>query len=402
MSEYSLLVVDSVPDHVAARPALAARLDPTRITNVREVGDGNLNLVFVVETSGAEGLVLKQSLPYVRVDPAWPVTPERNGFEANALAVHGAVAPEFVPALYDVDNERHILAVEDLSDHQVWRTALNEGVRHEGAGADLGRYLARVAFGTSVFGLAPAEHKAAVVRSVNPELCRITEDLVFTEPYIQHEHNSVRPDNEPDVAAYAQDLEVRAAIGVAKLTFMTHAEALIHGDLHTGSVLVRAATPAAPRSTKAFDSEFAFYGPVGFDMGALWGNYLLAAARAVALGNGGQATWILAQATETWDAFEEEFRLLWPDRVDVLAFEDGTLETFLGKVRGDAAAAAGAKAARRIIGFSKVSDIETLPEDLAVAAARSVLHAARHLLVEGPAEKSVSALFDRVGDNLAP
>jgi hypothetical protein len=49
-------------------------------------------------------------------------------------------------------------------------------------------------------------------------------------------------------------------------------------------------------------------------------------------------------------------------------------------------------------GFSKVSDLETLPGEPAVAAARSVPHAARLLLVEGSAEKAVPALFDRVGD----
>ena len=42
-----------------------------------------------------------------------------------------------------------------------------------------------------------------------------------------------------DVAAYADDPDVIAAIGAAKWNFMTHAEALIHGDLHTGSVMVR-------------------------------------------------------------------------------------------------------------------------------------------------------------------
>ena len=72
-------------------------------------------------------------------------------------------------------------------------------------------------------------------------------------------------------------------IGWLKWQFMTQAEALLHGDLHTGSVMVKAAAVGAERSTKVIDSEFAFYGPIGFDIGALWGNYLIAAARAFAL-----------------------------------------------------------------------------------------------------------------------
>jgi 5-methylthioribose kinase len=349
--------------------------------------------------------VLKQSLPYVRTDPSWPMTPDRNGFEARALRAHGAVAGAYVPAIYDEDPGRHVIAIEDLSDHRVWRGALNEGARHEGAAADLGRYVARAAFGTSVFGLDALEQKAALASSVNAQLCRITEDLVFTEPYIRHEHNRVLPANEPDVAAYAGDPDVLAAVGAAKLTFMTHAEALIHGDLHTGSVLVRAEEPGAPRSTRAFDSEFAFYGPVGFDVGALWANYALAAARALALGDETHAAWVLAQADATWQAFDTQFRELWPGRADPRVYGDAVLERFLAKVRGDAVAVAGAKAARRIIGFAKVSDIETLPEDLRAGAARGVLGAARLLLLEGPSAverpSGVAALFDRVGGVLA-
>ncbi|ROO85783.1 5'-methylthioribose kinase [Actinocorallia herbida] len=401
MSTYDLLDVTSVPAYIASRPRLAARVDPAAITRVREVGDGNLNLVFVVSAAAGPGLVLKQSLPYVRVDPTWPVTPDRNGFEAGALAAHGALAPEYVPALYDEDPARHVLAIEDLSDHRVWRGALNEGLRFEGTAEDLGRYVAKVAFGTSVFGLDPQIRKGELARAVNPELSGITEDLVFTEPYVEHERNRVLPGNVKDVADFAGDPAVRAAVGRAKLTFMTHAESLIHGDLHTGSVLVRAATPDRPRSTRAFDAEFAFYGPVGFDLGALWGNFLLAAVRAMVLDASTQAAWLLTLPALSWTAFETEFRALWPDRVDPRVFEDDTLESFLTKVRTDAAVFAGAKAARRVIGFAKVSDLESLTPYRRELASRQALHAARILLTDGRTTP-LNTLFDRAGDTLTP
>ena len=40
---------------------------------VREVGDGNINFVYVVE-GPAGGLVLKQGLPYIRIARDWPLT----------------------------------------------------------------------------------------------------------------------------------------------------------------------------------------------------------------------------------------------------------------------------------------------------------------------------------------
>lgn len=52
--------------------------------------------------------------------------------------------------------------------------------------------------------------------------------------------------------------------------FCERAQALIHGDLHTGSIMVTA------DSTQVIDPEFAFYGPMGFDIGAFLGNLILA------------------------------------------------------------------------------------------------------------------------------
>jgi 5-methylthioribose kinase len=399
-ADYELLTVETVAAHVAARPALVERLDAGRITSVREVGDGNLNLVFILRDSDGRSLVLKQALPYVRVDPTWPMTPERARHEADALAAHGAVDPAHVPALFDFDASRYVLGMEDLSDHVVWRGALNRGERHDGAAGDIGTLVARTAFATSALGLDPFALKAALARSVSPALCQITEDLVFTEPYITHEHNVVLGENEPDVAALAGDPDVLREVGLAKWAFMTHAEALLHGDLHTGSVMVRAASGGVERSTKAFDSEFGFYGPVGFDLGALWANLVLAAARGVALGDDDHAAWCLAQPALLWDAFESELRALWPSRVDPRVWGDAVLEDLVRTWRSDAAVFAGAKVARRIIGFAKVSDVETLPADVRVGAARGALRAARLLMVERHTTHDVDALTSRAGDLL--
>ena len=379
---YEILSASTVVDYVARTPELRAVLDPTTIERVREVGDGNLNLVFVLSASDGHGLVLKQALPYVRlVGPAWPMTPDRARHEALALSVHGRLAPELVPTLYHFDPERYVVAMEDLSDHRVWRQALNAGERDEGAAADMGEYVARVAFGTSVFGMGADEQKTLLVDAVNPQLCGITEDLVFTEPYVPAGRNSTLPANDADARELAADDAMIREMGWLKWQFMTQAEALIHGDLHTGSVMVRPAADGLARSTKAFDSEFAFYGPIGFDLGALFGNYVIAAARAFALGDAARALWALGLWRETWTAFETCFRELWPGRVDPRVFRDGTLEDYLSRARLDGAGFAAAKMARRIVGLAKTADIETLPEHLREGAARGVLRAARHIAV---------------------
>ena len=52
--------------------------------------------------------------------------------------------------------------------------------------------------------------------------------------------------------------------------FCQQQEALLHGDLHTGSFM------CTPTTTWAIDAEFAFYGPIAFDVCKMVANLLLA------------------------------------------------------------------------------------------------------------------------------
>ncbi|MDO9398276.1 MAG: S-methyl-5-thioribose kinase [Herbiconiux sp.] len=401
MTDFSQLTASTVGAYVQSRPAIAALVDGSQLTAVREVGDGNLNLVFVLTDAHGASVVLKQSLPHVRTDPSWPMTRERSAREATVLGRHVLADPAHVPAFHDFDHAHFVLAIENLSDHRVWRSELNEGRVHEYAAAEMGEYVARTAFATSPAGLDPLEHKRLVAAAVNPELAQITEDLVFTEPYIEHAHNAVLPANEADVAELRADRALVREMGLAKWRFMTTAQSLIHGDLHTGSVFVRAggssasaaSIPDAPAaSVRAFDSEFGFVGPTGFDLGALWGNFVLAAARAEALGSPERAELILSLPGQLWSAFESTYRALWPTRIDPRVWGDDVLGHLLASIRDDAAVFAAAKSIRRIVGFAKASDIETLPPELRARAARGVLRAGRALALTRHGIDSVDAL----------
>lgn len=369
------LTVETVPAYLAARPHLSGPVDPASIVSVDEVGDGNLNLVFIVKDAAGNGVVVKQSLPHVRVDPSWPLTRERAAREAVVLGVHERIDPAHVPAFHGFDAEALALSIEDLSDHAVWRGELNAGRLHTYAAAHLGAYVGAVGFATSVFGTPGPERRRAIAAATNPELSEITEDLVFTEPYVDHEHNGWLPANDDDVRELRADAAFVREIGLAKQRFQESTQSLLHGDLHTGSVFVR----AEGESVRAFDSEFGTYGPTGFDLGAVWANLIIAAARAQVLGRTADAETLLSLPVELVDAFEAEFRRRWPERVDPRVYGDDVLEHTLARTRSDAAIYGAAKAVRRIVGFSKVADIQTLPEEERARAARFVLRAARTL-----------------------
>ena len=383
---YELLDAQSANAYISSKPHLAELVDVDTL-EMREVGDGNLNLVFVGTDADGRGICLKQSLPYVRlVGEAWPLTPERVAAEARGLGTAAQVAAEMVPRFYGLDEERNILAMENLAGWGMWRDRMNHGEAFHGVPEMLGRFVAKMTMATSLFGLDQLTVKERQAGAINPELCKITEDLVFTEPYVDHPNNSFTDGLAPDVAALRADDELRAAVGALKFRFMTSAEALVHGDLHSGSVMVRHTGEVrdglGDGEGRVIDSEFCYYGPVAFDLGALFGNYLCARVRAAVLGRSEAfQRWTAGMIAETWASFAAELRRGWA-AVDDPMFTARFLERWIAEVGRDALGFGGCKAIRRIIGLAKVTDIETLPAEHHDRAARLVLNVARRWILE--------------------
>jgi 5-methylthioribose kinase len=341
-------------------------------SRAEEIGDGNLNLVFRVR-GGDGSVIVKQALPYLRVvGEGWPLTLDRARIEAEALALHGRLAPGRVPALLAHDPVLAVLVLEDLFAHRVWRAELVAGRDVAGVPAQLGEYCARTLLGTSDLLMAPAERKALAARFSNPELCAITEDLVFTSPYVDS------PSNRYDdaIADLAQELRrdrpLRRAAAVLRFRFRTRAEALLHGDLHTGSVLV------APSDARAFDHEFAFLGPMGFDTGNVLANLALARTAHAAAGDEAFAARLDVAAQAFWEAFADGVRRLWPAG-------EPWREPFLAGVLADSAGYAGVEVLRRLVGLAHVADVDGLAPAPREAAQRAAAACGRALLLGGAA-----------------
>lgn len=349
--------------------------DPSDI-QVREVSDGNMNRVFLARsTDGTRSLAVKQALPWVRVaGPSWPMSPERADAEARAYEQVAKVAPDKIPAILGYDPENYALVMEDMSDLEVLRTLLNGGASYgPHTSARIGEFVAQLTFATSDFGMTSADRKALLAASVSPELCKITEDVVLAEPYIEHEHNHWHEDLDDLATAFRADARLRTEVADLRHTFMTSAQALLHGDLHTGSVMVgeREGAPVV----RVFDPEFSFVGPIGYDLGLYWANALVSEQRARALGS---LTDHADELALSWEAFEAEFRVLWPTRTDTF-FDDAYLDRFLRRIWTDAVGYAGTEIIRRIIGFAHLTDLTTLPDP--VEASRRALLIGRELIV---------------------
>ncbi|CAI9765591.1 unnamed protein product [Fraxinus pennsylvanica] len=367
-------------EYVKATPVLADKLgNQFDKLEIEEVGDGNLNFVYIV-ISPSGSCVIKQALPYIRcIGESWPMAKERAYFEAITLKEHGGLCPDHVPEVYHFDNS--MCLIEHISD-----------------------YMAKTLFYTSLLYLTTTDHKSAVAKYCgNVEMCRLTEQVVFSDPYKVSEHNHwTSPYLDSDAEAVREDNLLKLEIAELKSKFCERAQALIHGDLHTGSVMVTG------DSTQVIDPEFGFYGPMGFDIGAFVGNLILAyfAQDGHAVdGNDRKPykVWILKTITETWNLFYKKFTALWDEHKDgpgeaylpaIYNNPDVQLlvkQKYMKELFHDTLGFGAAKMIRRIVGVAHVADFESIKEAKKRAVCeRKALNFAKNLLKERRDFQSIS------------
>src|SRR4051794_29095438 len=176
--DYRILHEAALRDYLAAIPDLKALLggDPAAWP-ITEVGDGNLNLVFIVK--GARGgVAVKQALPYVRlVGESWPLPLSRAHYEHLALTQQAKLAADLVPAVLHHDERLALVAMELLEPHIIMRKGLVAGTIYPDFVGHITTFMARTLFYSSDLALPAAQKKAAIAAFAgNHALCKITED----------------------------------------------------------------------------------------------------------------------------------------------------------------------------------------------------------------------------------
>lgn len=376
-AEFRPLDEKSLVEYVKDTPALASKLG-NRFDDlkIREVGDGNLNFVFIVAGSGGS-LVIKQALPYIRcIGESWPMTKERAYFEAVALKEQGHWCPGHVPEVYHFDRNMSLIGMRYLEPpHIILRKGLIAGIVYPLLAEHMSEFMARTLFCTSLLYHSTTEHKRAVAEFCgNVELCRLTEQVVFSDPYKESQYNRwTSPYLDADAEAVREDNDLKLEIAELKSVFCERAQALIHGDLHTGSVMV------TQDSTQVIDPEFAFYGPMGFDIGAFLGNLFLSFFSQDGHANQGNdrkayREWILQTTEETWNLFQQKFVSLWNEHkngsgeayLPAIYNNDVLLELvqrkFMKDLFHDSLGFGAAKMIRRIVGVAHVEDFESITD----------------------------------------
>ena len=407
---YRPLDETTIADYISQRPTMSEVFSDYDHLSVSEVGDGNLNLVFIVRNDAQpeESVVLKQALPYLRVaGDSWPLTRERMRYETLALRKYNELAPGLAPRVFDFDDEMSLVIMEHLRDHEIMRRGLVARKAYPHFVDHISTFLVNSLFFTSDLYLTGPEKKLLQAQFVNEQLRKLQEDFVYTHPYMLSPENRWNPLVDDAVQAVRSHPQLKMAIADMKQAYMTHGEALIHADLHTGSIMVNVA------DTRVIDPEFAFFGPMAYDIGAVLQNLVLnylshyghTADRAE---RERYQAYLLQLVTGIWNEFARKFDETWVanNRGELAPsayweFPGGAQaftefrQRYLQRLLQETAGHGGVKFLRRMMGIVTVWDFSSIadPQTRAVAERLAIRIGTRWVLER----QSIASIDDLVG-----
>lgn len=353
----------------------------------KEIGDGNINYVFKVWDENTNKSIIIKHADTVLRSSGRALDVNRNKIEAMVLMQQEKLAPNLVPKIYKYDSVMCILAMEDVSAYHNLRTELLKRNTFQTLAEDITTFLVNTLLPTTDLVMDSGEKKDQVKQYINKDLCKISEDLVFTEPYIDYKgRNIILKENFEFVKEVLYDDEnLILEVGKLKNNFMNNAQALVHGDLHSGSIF------ANETGIKVLDPEFAFYGPMGYDVGNVIGNLFFAWAHAYVVdvdkdeesNKKAFLDWLSVTIEEIVDLFIHKFNNLYKEIVtDEMAKKDYYRKWYLDSVLTDSAGSAGLEIIRRVVGDSKVADITTIEDiDKRVKAERLLINIGKEMII---------------------
>ncbi|MBE5955751.1 MAG: hypothetical protein E7253_04790 [Lachnospiraceae bacterium] len=231
-----------------------------------EAGDGYVNFIFIVRTKD-HSFVVKQSREAARMSGGqMPLT--RNHLEFDAMKVFNAIAPNYVPKVYFIDDVNRVFVMEDASTEgrMIARFQFNQNRTFPGFARHCGRYMADTDFYTSELYLDTPDFRALTCRFMNADMRPIMEDGLFINMFGTPYDSTLGEEFQAFAKSITEDPAYLTERHKMRHIYMTKAECLIHADLHTSNLF------AGLDSLKVIDMEFTFCGPFSYDLGYLIGN----------------------------------------------------------------------------------------------------------------------------------
>jgi len=244
----------------ASLPAYLVRaglVADARGAEVTPAGDGNINWVRRVRDARGHTWVVKQARGALERFPEYRVDTVRMVFEARFLEVVRARLPAHAgvpPRVLHFDEPNRVLVMEDLAGAPRLDALLAEERADPATLEALGAFLGALHAATR------ADAGALARAFANDEMRRLHGEHIFTLPYQPNDFPI-----EPRLRALADHVLARAGLRarIAELRerYYADGQALVHGDVQPGNVLVQDGRP------RLLDAEIAHVGDPAFDLG---------------------------------------------------------------------------------------------------------------------------------------
>ena len=327
----------------------------------KEIGDGNINYVYRI-SNGEKSIILKQAGVHTRSNSSGRVLDvNRNRREAEVLSYYGDILPDLAPEVICIDKVMKLFVMEDLKDYIPLRDALMKGHIYHHLQEQITDFLVESTLSTADFFIDSFIKKDNAAKYVNKELCKISEELVFREPFfnVLNENSFSASLNDFVKTNLYDNKHIQLEAAKLKCEFMNHSQALIHGDLHTGSIFVK------DDCMKIMDCEFAFYGPIGYDVGTIVANFIFAYIYHLVITNDKNYTSFLYKVIDDIiKLFKDKFITKFiHESIDVSVQNDGFIEFYLLEVLKTSYGICGLEILRRTTGCAKVKEIESVTDE---------------------------------------
>lgn len=326
----------------------------------KEIGDGNLNYVYRVKNN-KKSLIIKQAGIRTRSDSSGRILDiNRNKREAEILTYYGKKFPNFAPKIFYIDETMKLFVMEDLKDYTILRDALIKGKIIAHLPKQITDFIAETSLSTADFFTDAFTKKNQVAKYTNKELCKISEELVFTEPFFNLLKENVFSDSLKNYVKkeFYNDKELQFEAAKLKYEFMNNPQALIHGDLHTGSIFTN------DKYIKVMDSEFAFYGPIGYDLGTIMANLIFSYVYHLNIANNQKfISFIYKAVNDILKLFKEKFvNKFYKDVKDISVKNEEFIKYYLNNVIEYSFGICGLEIIRRTTGCARVKEIESVKD----------------------------------------
>lgn len=278
--------------------------------------DGYVNVIIGVQSIKTnKSVIVKQVMPHLKSSSTGTVHKliplERIKAEVDSIKLWDVICPNFVPEIYTWDASNNIIIMEDLSKFKIMSSELLKRKKFPNLPKQLGTFLAKTAFYTSDLFLTHREKSNLKTIFTACNMKYLWDDFMFTGAILDNSTYHMNVNIKKEIHSFCSNGKIRQEVIRLRDIYDNKMQCLIHSDFHSSNIFVDC------NEMKVFDTEYATYGPISFDIGRILGSIILSYASLLGIDDAQQAEkqdyqdYLLEMVENIYQEFDDAFHKAW-------------------------------------------------------------------------------------------